>query len=167
MGSSHRGAAEMNPTRNQEDPALLWLWCRLAAAALIRPLAWELPYALGVALKRKNKKPKTKNNQNKTKNQNMDLLMRLKFYGYSLTRFKTYSRGRSQGLRSRWLIKERGHMSPWSRASREPSPHKDCPCLCKTLDRLHNTCISTSEPVTQRKCPPPPPLAKGYFNLIT
>ena len=26
-------------------PALLWLWCRLAAAALIRPLAWEPPYA--------------------------------------------------------------------------------------------------------------------------
>ena len=24
---------------------LLWLWCRLAAAALIGPLAWELPYA--------------------------------------------------------------------------------------------------------------------------
>ena len=22
-----------------KDPALLWLWCRLAAAALIRPLA--------------------------------------------------------------------------------------------------------------------------------
>ena len=26
------------------DPELLWLWCQLAAAALIRPLAWELPY---------------------------------------------------------------------------------------------------------------------------
>ena len=25
------------------DPALLWLWCRLAAVALIRPLAWEPP----------------------------------------------------------------------------------------------------------------------------
>ena len=45
------------------DPALLWLWCRLAAVALIRPLAWEPPYATGVALKSKtkqNKKPKTK-----------------------------------------------------------------------------------------------------------
>ena len=31
------------------DPALLWLWP--AATALIGPLAWELPYALGVALK--------------------------------------------------------------------------------------------------------------------
>ena len=35
------------------------LWCRLAAAALIWPLAWELPYATGVALKRK-KKSKSK-----------------------------------------------------------------------------------------------------------
>ena len=26
------------------DPELLWLWCRLAAAALIRLLAWELTY---------------------------------------------------------------------------------------------------------------------------
>ena len=35
------------------DPMLLWLWHRLAAAALVRPLAWELSYAMGVALKEK------------------------------------------------------------------------------------------------------------------
>ena len=35
------------------DPRLLWLWCRLAAVALIQSLAWELPYAMGVALKSK------------------------------------------------------------------------------------------------------------------
>ena len=34
----------------------LWLWCKPAAVALIGPLAWELPYALGVALKEKRKK---------------------------------------------------------------------------------------------------------------
>ena len=34
------------------DPVLLGLWCRLWATALIRPLAWETPYALGAALKR-------------------------------------------------------------------------------------------------------------------
>ena len=33
------------------DPALLWLWGRLAAAAPIRPLARELPYAAREALK--------------------------------------------------------------------------------------------------------------------
>ena len=36
--------------------ALLWLWCRPAAAALIRPLAWELPYAMGSSLKSQKKK---------------------------------------------------------------------------------------------------------------
>ena len=44
--------------RLQIQPVLLWLWCGLAAAALIRPLAWELPYAVGTALKRKEKKEK-------------------------------------------------------------------------------------------------------------
>ena len=66
----------MNPTRNHEvagsipgftqwvavscgvgyrcssDLALLRLWSRPAATAPIRPLAWEPPYAMGVALKR-------------------------------------------------------------------------------------------------------------------
>ena len=35
------------------DLPLLWLWHRPAAAALIRPLAWEPPYATGTALKSK------------------------------------------------------------------------------------------------------------------
>ena len=34
------------------DPVLLWLWCRSAATAQIRPIAWEPPYASAVALKR-------------------------------------------------------------------------------------------------------------------
>ena len=81
LGSFHRGAAETNPTRNHEvagsipgltlwvkgsgvavscgvghrhslDLALLWLWYRPAAVALIRPLTWEPPCAAGVALKK-------------------------------------------------------------------------------------------------------------------
>ena len=35
--------------------ALLWLWCRLAAVALIQPLAWEFPYAARAALRRRKK----------------------------------------------------------------------------------------------------------------
>ena len=31
--------------RRSSDLALLWLWRRPAATALIRPLAWEPPYA--------------------------------------------------------------------------------------------------------------------------
>ena len=39
--------------RHGSDPVLLWLWHRLAAMALIQPLAWEPPYAVDVALKNK------------------------------------------------------------------------------------------------------------------
>ena len=44
--------------RRSSDLMLLWLW--LAAAALIPPLAWEPPYAAGMALKRQKTKNKTK-----------------------------------------------------------------------------------------------------------
>ena len=37
--------------RRNSDLMLLWLWCRLAAVALIQPLAWEPPHAVGTALK--------------------------------------------------------------------------------------------------------------------
>ena len=43
------------------DLVLLWLWCRPVSTTLIRPLAWEPPYAAGAALKgHKNKKKKKK-----------------------------------------------------------------------------------------------------------
>ena len=42
--------------RCSSDLAWLWLWCRLAVAAPIRPLAWELPYAIGAGLKRQKRK---------------------------------------------------------------------------------------------------------------
>jgi len=44
------------------DLEWLWLWCRPAAVALIRLLAWEPPCAVGVALKNKTKQ---KNHQKK------------------------------------------------------------------------------------------------------
>ena len=67
--SSHCGSVEMNSTSIHEDmssiPAFLSglriqccceLWCKMAPAALIPPLAWELPYAAGAVLKRKKKR---------------------------------------------------------------------------------------------------------------
>ena len=48
------------------DAMWLWLWCRLAAIAPIRPLVWEPPYAIDVALKSKKTKYKT-NKQTKNK----------------------------------------------------------------------------------------------------
>ena len=46
--------------RRGSDPGLLWLWRRLAAEALIRPLARDRPHAMGAALKSKTNKQKTK-----------------------------------------------------------------------------------------------------------
>ena len=42
--------------RNGSDLAWLWLWCRPAAVAPIQPLAWEVPYAVGLALKSEGEK---------------------------------------------------------------------------------------------------------------
>ena len=41
--------------RQGSEPVLLWLWSRLEAVAPIGPLAWEPPYAAGVALKKRKK----------------------------------------------------------------------------------------------------------------
>ena len=41
--------------RHSLDATLMWLWCRRAAAAWIGHIAWELPYVMGVALKKKKK----------------------------------------------------------------------------------------------------------------
>ena len=66
------------------DPELLWLWCRPAATALIRPLAWEPTYAVDAALKRQ-KKQKTKNKINKKKPQWVKEEMKKEFKKYLKT----------------------------------------------------------------------------------
>ena len=45
--------------RRSSDPTLLCLRCRPAATAPVRPLAWELPYATGRALKSGKKRIKS------------------------------------------------------------------------------------------------------------
>ena len=70
----------MNPSRIHEDVGLipglspwvkdlvlLWLWHRLAAVALIQPLARELPYASSVALKSKTTTKKKQKERKKSK----------------------------------------------------------------------------------------------------
>ena len=46
--------------RRDSDSKLLWLWRRPVATAPIRPLAFEIPYAVGVAQKMANRKKKKK-----------------------------------------------------------------------------------------------------------
>ena len=80
--------------RHSWDLVLLWLWCRLATAALIWPLAWELPYALGAALK-KQKIPKHKTQ--KTKHQKwleQHFLLRDSCYVKTVCRGRRKSRGK-------------------------------------------------------------------------
>ena len=52
------------------DLLLLWLWCRPVAVAVIRPLAWEPPYAMGTAQEMAKKRPKKKKKKKKTKRRN-------------------------------------------------------------------------------------------------
>ena len=44
----------------QLGSGVVWLWCRLAAVALILPLAWEPLYAVSAALNKTKQKQKTK-----------------------------------------------------------------------------------------------------------
>ena len=59
--------------RYGSDPMLLWLWCSLAAVAPIRPSAWELPYAEGVALKKQKQTNEENQKIHKTQNQNKQI----------------------------------------------------------------------------------------------
>ena len=51
--------------RCSSDLTLLWLWQKLAATALIRPVAWEPPYAKDKKTKKKKKKKKERKRKRK------------------------------------------------------------------------------------------------------
>ena len=54
--------------RRGSDLLWLWLWHRPEASVLIRPLAWEPPYAIGAALEKA---------KNKTKQQGYNSILEL------------------------------------------------------------------------------------------
>ena len=67
---------------HSSDPPLLWLLHRLAGAAPIQPLAWELPYAVGAALKRL-KNNNNKEEEEKKRKEKMASSKRKKFAAYN------------------------------------------------------------------------------------
>ena len=64
---------------------LLWLWGRLAAAAPILPLAWELPYAIGRKKERKKEgKKERKKEKERQKRKKENLFLTFTCYTISL-----------------------------------------------------------------------------------
>ena len=87
------------------DLALPWLWCRLAAVVPISPLAWELPYAGGVALKsKKRKKEKEKRKKRKGREES--------FGGCAFGSFLTFT---SYQVCRGYLVKMGGKIKSWKK----------------------------------------------------
>ena len=59
--------------RRSSDSALLWLWCRPVATAPFRPLAWETPYAMIVALKCKKKEGRKEGREGRKEGRQTDV----------------------------------------------------------------------------------------------
>ena len=83
------------------DPVLLQLWCRLAGAALIRPLAQELPYAVGMALKKKKKKKEIK----ATKYHNSKLHQKIRLNFITVTKLILYILQSHKAVRIKYRCK--------------------------------------------------------------
>ena len=61
--------------RHGLTPMLLWLWCRPAATAPIRPLVWEPPYAVREALEKEKRQKRKKAKKKKKKNPVVPLMV--------------------------------------------------------------------------------------------
>ena len=76
----------------------LWLWRRLSAAALIQPLAWELPYAAHVALK---SKQASKQTNKQTKNRGNTVQKMVLCFSHISVKTKSWSKtGWKQGKKA-------------------------------------------------------------------
>jgi len=69
---------------------LLWLWHRPAATALIRPLAWESPYAMGAALEKAKRQKKEKRKKKKKKRKESQFSERFRVSKPQLSYFLSY-----------------------------------------------------------------------------
>ena len=67
------------------DLACLRFWCRLTATALIGPLAWEPPYAMGVALNKTKKEKERKKERKKGR----ELQSGEKIFSFRVTSFSS------------------------------------------------------------------------------
>ena len=76
--------------QTQLRSALLWLWRRSVATALIRPLGWEPPYAVGAALK-KAKRQKQQQQQQKMRYHLGGNFNKLRFKKYKIRHVKVCS----------------------------------------------------------------------------
>jgi len=107
--------------RRSSDPTLLWLCCRLAATALIRPLAWEPPYAAGVALEKMKRQKKEKKKE----------MNHLGVYNFVALRIVTVLHNRQLPLLPNIFISPKGSPEPtepqWEHCP--SSPHLLSPTL--------------------------------------
>ena len=97
--------------RHISDLSLLWLWHRLAAAAPIGPLAWELPYAAGAALKRKQTKKKERNHEDYDSSNRKKSYLKMEIL--KLISIIAEMKNSLQGLNCRYEL-ERKNKQTWS-----------------------------------------------------
>ena len=120
--------------RRGSDPALLWLWRRLVVTALIRPLAWEPPHAVGAALEKAKRTKKKKNKK------------------WGLEQMKNSKEQRQTST---------GHRNPVPTSLGTGTPSVEAlTCLCKYTTYVQSRCEADSRPLTWALVSPVLPLAR-------
>ena len=101
---------------------MLWLWRRPTAIAPIRPLAWELPCAMGVALQKPKKKKKKKRKKTQTNKKTKGYQAQPDFEGIKSVKKWVVGGGASSLLKKGKKKKKRGQANICSRHNRFRQP---------------------------------------------